>query len=302
MKKCFKYIIHGIGLALAFTIIYILSWTPFFILYGISSLMARLLLKIKRIPTNKIVKRNFRRVYPEKTGSEILELCRKYYATFGDYLVEFVKRIHFTNRTMKKRCQFKNLELLKKKFEDHQFVMCYGGHMLNFEWLVSLPLHLPEYGMCHLYLAGEKGRMMDWVLNVRSKYGAINIPTNSPIKPLLQIKKNMNEGIDPHKGYVFGTLADMDTKEANPHTATIFDRKFEVLTGSERIGRKYDMAFVYAHISRPRRGYYVIELREILPPDLETNPYAYTDEFVRMLEANIKEQPELWMQWGECRF
>ena len=156
MKKCFKYIIHGIGLALAFTIIYILSWTPFFILYGISSLMARLLLKIKRIPTNKIVKRNFRRVYPEKTGSEILELCRKYYATFGDYLVEFVKRIHFTNRTMKKRCQFKNLELLKKKFEEKKGLLeKISDSSLSFAPLLCDWIYFEYFRSCGLESGGD---------------------------------------------------------------------------------------------------------------------------------------------------
>ena len=63
-----------------------------------------------------------------------------------------------------------------------------------------------------------------------------------------------------------------------------------------------NMAFVYAHMSRPKRGYYIVEFKEMNPIDKETNPYAYTDEFVRLLENNIREKPELWMQWGECRF
>ena len=88
----------------------------------------------------------------------------------------------------------------------------------------------------------------------------------------------------------------MDTTEDYPHTSSFFDHELEMMTGSERIGRKMNMAFVYANISRLRRGYYSIEFEEITPPDVDTNPYAYTDEFVRLLENNIKKQPELWMQ------
>ncbi len=302
MKNCWRNLVKSLGVVLAYVTIFIVSWTPFFILYGISSFSSKILLKIRRLPTNEIAQRNLRRAFPDKEPKEIRYLCRKYYESFCDYLIEFVKRIHFSDDTMKKRCQFNNLDLLKEKFRDHQFVICYGGHMLNFEWQVSLPLHLPDYGMCHLYLSGEKGKLMDWVLKVRSKYGAINIPTSSPLKPLLTLKKNMGEGRDTHKGYVFGTLADMDTTEDKPHTSMFFNHDLEMLTGSERIGRKLNMAFVYAHISRPHRGYYIIDFVEIVPPDTESNSYAYTDEFVRMLENNIREQPELWMQWGECRF
>ena len=39
----------------------------------------------------------------------------------------------------------------------------------------------------------------------------------------------------------------------------------------------------------------------MFPKDINTNPYAYTDEFVRLLEQNIREQPDLWMLWGNKR-
>ena len=112
----------------------------------------------------------------------------------------------------------------------------------------------------------------------------------------------MDEGIDVHKGYVFGTLADMDTNAENPHISKFFNHDLEVMTGSERIGRKMNMAFVYAKMKRNKRGYYSIEFQDMNPDDADTNPFAFTDMFVQLLEANIKEQPELWMQWGECRF
>ena len=61
------------------------------------------------------------------------------------------------------------------------------------------------------------------------------------------------------------------------------------------------MIFVYAHISRISRGIYNIEFKQMSPKDINTNPYAYTDEFVRLLEQNIREQPDLWMLWGNKR-
>lgn len=283
-------------------IIFITKWTPLVVLYALSSLISRLLLHINRIPTNEIAQRNMRRAFPEKSPSEIRKLCQKYYEGFCDYLIELVKRTRFSEKEMKKRCKFTNINLLYEKFKTHKFVICYGGHMLNFEWQVSLPLHIPEYGMCHLYLSGKTGRETDWILKVRSQYGAINIPTCSPLKTLINLKEGLENGTDGHKGYVFGTLADMDTKAENPHVSIFFNHYLEVLTGSERIGRKMDMAFIYAHMNRPKRGYYEIEFKEICPPDSDTNQFAYTDEFIRLLEQNIREQPELWMQWGECRF
>lgn len=300
-----KKIFHSIGKFLFFAILYILSLIPFWILYGLSSLVSFLLANIERIPTNKFVRRNMRRVFPEKTPSELHELNRLYYRAFGDFLIEFVKCPRFTNRQMMKRCVFKNLDLLEEKFKKHKFIICYGGHMVNYEYQVCLPLYMPDYGMCHLYLAHPNSNTNEgtnWVLKVRSRYGAINIPSFSPLRKLLELKTDFEEGKAMHKGYIFGTLSDMDTYDKEPHSAPFFTKKLEVMTGAERIGRKLDMPFFYAHITNPKRGYYEIEFLEMNPHDKDTNPFAYTDEFVRLLENNIKQQPELWMQWGSPRF
>lgn len=283
-------------------IVLLVKWTPICFLYAMSSLLARLFAHMDCVFTTRTAKRNLERAFYGIKPREVNVLCRKYYECIIDYFIEFVKRDKWSEEHIKCRCVFHNVELLLQKFEKHHFVICYSGHLLNFELTVSLPLHIPGYGMCHLYLSGEHNKAMDWVLKSRSRFGAINIPTSSPLKILLQLNESLISGTSEKKGYVFGTLAEQDTREKNPHKSSFFDYELEVLTGSERIGRKLDMAFVYAHITRPKRGYYEVEFKEMAPADIDINPYAYTDEFVRMLEQNIKEQPELWMQWGECRF
>lgn len=299
-----KHLLKAFGIKLFFFTIWLGKWTPLWILHGLSTVVAHVLILIKAVPTNDIVKRNFRRAYHQELSSkEVKKLTILYYESFCDHIVEFTKRSRFSPKTMMKHCTFKNLQLLDEKFKDHRFVICYGGHMVNFEWLVSFPLWRKDYGMCHLYLAAEKNEGLDYVLRERSHFGAINIPTNSPLRTLTELNKHFEAGTSDFKGYLFGTLADMDTKKANAYSYPIFGKyNLEVTTGSERIGRQMNMAFVYAHMKRIKRGYYEIEFRDMAPTDIETNPHAYTDEFIRQLEDNILEQPELWLQWGEYRF
>lgn len=296
--------LKNIGVKFFFFFIWLGKWTPLCILHGISTLVAHILIRIKIIPSNKVIMRNFRRAFHHKlTHEDVKKFTVLYYESFCDHIVEFSKRSSFSNKRMMKHCVFKNLQLLDEKFLKHRFVICYGGHMVNFEWLVSFPLWRKDYGMCHLYLAAKKNEILNYILQERSRFGAINIPTNSPLRTLYELNKSFEVGNAKHKGYLFGTLADMDTKDPNAYSYSIFGKyKFEVTTGSERIGRQMNMAFVYAHIKRVKRGYYEIEFRDMIPPDINTNTHAYTDEFVRQLESNIMEQPELWLQWGESRF
>ena len=227
----------------------------------------------------------------------------KYNSNRLDFFAEFLKGLYrFSDTEMKKRFVFENLDLLDTLFMRHHFVLAYAGHMLNFEWMITLMLHRPDIGMCNLYLAGPHNRWSDWLDLARARYGAVNIPTSSPLRPLFQIDQEIKEGRSPYKGYVFGSLADMDPKGRNPYSALFFGRDLEIVTGTERIGRLFKMGFVFAHVSRPKRGYYKVTLKELNPFDVETNPYAYSDAFVRALEINLIDDPVLWFQWGDPRF
>ena len=130
-----------------------------------------------------------------------------------DFIIEYFKKTIYCEHQIKKHCKFTNLELLYEKFQNHKFILCYGGHMLNVELLISLPLHTKEYGMCQLYLGNtkQKGKIAKWIQQNREKYGAICIPTSSPIKTLFNLKNEMDLGKSSKKGYLFGTLADYDT-------------------------------------------------------------------------------------------
>lgn len=220
-----------------------------------------------------------------------------------DYLAEFLKGLYrFSEEEMKKRFVFENLHILDQLFEKHHMVLAYAGHMVNFEWMITLMLHRTDIGMCNLYLSGPKNDWSDWLDAARARYGAINIPSKSPLRPLIQIDNEMKTGRSKYKGYVFGSLADMDPKGHNPYSVPFFGRSLEVVTGTERLGRRFDMGVVFAHITRPQRGFYTVEFRELKPDDIETNPCAYTDAFVHELERNIIDDPEIWFQWGEPRF
>lgn len=282
-------------------IIKLISYVPFFILYGISSILALLFCLIPSI--KKVPYRNFYRVYPDSTQWHLFKMTYRYFCAFIDYFFEMAKMTSFSEKKMRRHCVFKNIELLERLSENHQFILCFSGHVVNYEMFTSLPLHTKDIGMCHLYLSAPPSKGLDWMLKERGKYGAVNIPSGNPVRTILKLKKEMDEGTSPYKCYIFGSLSDMDPKRDDKHAVPFLDHMLEVKVGAEKLARKLNMAFCYAYIRRPKRGYYEVEFVEITPKtNVEEDECAYTDEFVHLFEQNIKEKPELWMQWGSCRF
>ena len=125
----------------------------------------------------------------------------------------------------------------------------------------------------------------------------ININIKYPLRKILQLKEEIEHGHSPYNSMIIGSLADLSPKSSSSSTeATLFDYKISVLTGTERIAKKLNAAFLYAKISLIRQGYYEIELKELKPSN-PADENAYTIEYIKELEKNVKEQPELWMMW-----
>lgn len=283
-------------------LIRIIATQPLWWLYAKSSFFAFIL---TLFPTaTRIARRNFYRVFPESTVFSRWGMTFKYFEAFIDFLYEKAKMTCFSEKDIKEHCQFEHIEILEQLVKEHTFVLCFGGHMVNFEYLVSLPLHLQNIGMCHIFLSAPPNDWTKQMMAERGQYGAVNIPSNNVLRHVIQLKQNIEEKKDSKIGYVLGSLSDFDPKISPYHISPFLGHTLEVKTGAERIGRKLNMGYCYAYISRPKRGYYVVDFRplELSEKVISSTPFPYTDEFVHQLDINIREHPELWMQWGYCRF
>ena len=280
----------------------VIEKTPLKLLYLVSSMVSILLYPLAERTVGKVVKRNLRRAFPEKNNKDISRITLRYYRNIIDFLFEFIKQNSFSNKKMLSHIHYENIELLREITKNKKMIICYSGHFVNFEWLVTLPLYDSNFEMGHLYLSDESDNMTEYVLKTRSRYGAVNIPSKSPLKYLMMVRQSIMEEKYPFQGFIYGTLADMDPMTENQYVSEIFGHKIEMFTGSEKIGVKYDMAFVYANMSRINRGEYSVRFEQIIPEYNVVSSYPYTEKFVQMLEQNIRKQPDLWMYWAEPRF
>ena len=88
----------------------------------------------------------------------------------------------------------------------------------------------------------------------------------------------------------------------NTHYWTqFFNRKTPVFTGAERLARKLDTEVWYFNISRKSRGHYHCEFQLMFEHTKDLPEFAVTERYMRLLEDNIKECPDLWL-WTHNRW
>ena len=101
---------------LSYPLIWLLSRLPFRLLYAVSDFLYFTLYTLLKYRL-KVVRKNLYTAFPFKSEEELLTIERHFYHHFCDTLLEMVKSYGMSEKEMKKRMIFPNLEVLKK-YED----------------------------------------------------------------------------------------------------------------------------------------------------------------------------------------
>lgn len=252
-----------------------------------------------------VVRRNMLRCFPEKSEAERRQMEHDFYHWFCDLAVEIVKVHSISAEEIARRVEWKGLDAIEASFDEgHDFALCYLSHYGNWEWFIGLPQLLRNGGECQIYHPMRNKVFDQWFLDNRSKFGAVNIKMKETLRKLIALRKEIESGESGKvKGYMFGCIADQLPKEQNVHhKVQFFGQDTKVFTGSEQLGRKLNMAIFYSRVTRPQRGHYCVEFERMdTVVDPAASEFAYTDEYMRRFEADVKAHPELWL-WTHDRW
>jgi KDO2-lipid IV(A) lauroyltransferase len=74
-----------------------------------------------------------------------------------------------------------------------------------------------------------------------------------------------------------------------------------MITGTETIVRRLNMAALYWDVEKPSRGHYRFTVRPLTDNVAELSEYALTDMYARLLEQTITRSPSIWL-WTHKRW
>ena len=129
----------------------------------------------------------------------------------------------------------------------------------------------------------------------RSKFGIVLTPTSQVIREIINYRKNNINTLSVFLSDQIPAKGDIKfwTKFLNQDTA--------VFTGVGKIAAKYDMAIVFFHIQKVKRGYYNLDIELLLEHTEGLSEDLITETHVRRLEEIIREKPEYWI-WSHRRW
>lgn len=277
-----------------FGLIRLVSLLPFRVLYALSDVLAWIAHDVVRY-RRKVVTDNLCSSFPAKNNKEIRQISRRFYRFLGDYIVETVKLASMSEKTMRKRLRVENIEEVNEAVRRGQSVSVYLGHYCNWEWISSMPLHIDRRAVAAQVYHPLSNKALDSVMTkIRTRFGAHNIPMADIMPTLIKWKR---EEIPSVTGYI----ADQ-SPSLNVHLFVDFlNHDTPVFTGPERISKFLGAKAVFGHITRPRRGYYVLRYIPISDNVKREDIFEVSRKYFDLLEQNILEAPQYWL-WSHRRW
>ena len=278
-------------------LIRIFSLLPLSVLYMISDIILYPLVYYIARYRLKVVRKNLRNSFPDKSHDELKNIEKKFYHHFADLIVEVVYGYRVGDEEMRERVVFENVDLVEDLASKTHGVIAYLGHMGNWEWLVDLNKRfvnpaMVEYNVYRQLKNPASDKMM---LELRSKRGGECIEKKLLLRKLVALRRSEHP-------FVVGMLSDQKPSKRSSYVWTQFlNQETAFLDGSEVLAHKFGFSAVYAHIWSPKRGYYRIRFEQITDDPELMQPEEMTKRYAELLEQNICAQPEQWL-WTHNRW
>jgi len=285
MQKFVFYLIYPFIWAISilpFSLLYVLSDFLFFILYYIIGYRKKLVLS------------NLKRVFPDKSETDLIRIRYKFYHHFVDIALEMIKTFTISKSQIKKHYKFTNVSLLDAINKRGKSIILVGGHYANWEWVVSLQMHtkIISYGT---YTRINNKFFEKKIKATREKFGGQLILQEHTIK-------NMAYNYQQNNKRIYGLLSDQSPLLMRSSYWTEFlGVRVPIHTGAEKLAKRYDCAYVYMEVNKVKRGYYEIDFELISENSKEVPDYQLTDIFLEKLEKQIRKEPAYYL-WSHNRF
>lgn len=290
---------NDFGYKITLALLYALALLPMRVLYVLSDFLYLIVYHVARY-RRKLVRENLAACFPDKNETDRRDIEKKFYRNFTDYIVETVKLLHISDAEIKRRMQFENIELIDRLTAEGRSVVVYFSHCGNWEWATSMTLHVRhdadspvEYCQVYRPLRSEiTDRLM---LRLRSRFGSLSFPKSSVLRDLIKLRRN---GVTS----VTGFMSDQKPSHGDPTVVTtLLNRPTAMISGTETLARKLDMAVIYWDMEKPSRGRYRLTCRLICENPADMPEHSITLSYAAMLQETIERNPSIWL-WTHNRW
>jgi KDO2-lipid IV(A) lauroyltransferase len=276
---------------LLYAFVYGLSLLPFWFIYGVADVLFVLVYFVIGYRKN-VVLDNLSHAFPTLSQRERHRIARRFYRNLIDNFLESVKLLTISRRELSKRfvCDY---ALMEKLYAEGKSCQLHLGHVFNWEYANADFSSKTLFSFLVVYMPIGSKAVDRLFRKLRERFGTVLLPAT-----------DMKNAMVPYrnKQYVLTLVAEQNP--GNPETSywcSFLGRPAPFVKGPERGARLNNIPAVFVSIRKPRRGYYTAHLTLGAEDPRSLPEGELTLRFVRFMEKEIREQPEIWL-WSHRRW
>ena len=246
----------------------------------------------------KVVMANLEKSFPDKSAKELHTIERGFYVTLAEMFVDTFNAAHLPERKA------------KDLFRVHESQFSgFRAETKGRDW-IALTAHLGCWEYCAFWGSYDPTTVVISVYHpLHSKvidafYKRLRRWPNTTTVPMRECMRYYlrNRGQLPGKNFVVGLIADQNPPlRPDSHWFRFLNQDTVFFDGAEKLALKCHLPVYFISMERARRGCYDVRIEQIYDGVEEVAPNEITGRYVRKLEQEIIDHPDLWM-WSHRRW
>ena len=278
---------------IAYPLLMAVSLLPYPMLYAFSDLLCFLLHRVVKF-RRKVVRLNLQLAYPELSNEARSAIEKGFYKNLCDVFLEMAKNLTISEKEIKKRFVFKNMELINAHEKNGQSTILLLGHYSNWEGMLSIGYHLMGKGY-GVYAPLSNKYFNRLISKSREKHRAYLL---SRFETMAFIRENEKKG----NYALYGFINDQSPRmRPRLYWRTFLGVKVPVFKGAENLAKEFNFPVYFTEINREKRGYYTATVSLIADDPSKFKDNEITDLYIERLEAQIRKDPTQYL-WSHNRF
>jgi KDO2-lipid IV(A) lauroyltransferase len=285
--------VERIGTYLILVLSRFFNLIPKFILYRFADVFYIILFYLARY-RKKVVYKNLRNSFPEKSDKEINRIAKKFYQHLSDTFTENCALLTMSKERVKNFIKIGDYGLLDDLYNKQKDVIGITGHYSNWEMFLVLPL-ISKHKVLGVYKPLNNKHFDKAFYKMRQKFGATPVKMHDTYKAVLQQKQNKQLTL-------LGLIADQrPQKKAGSYWTNFLNQDTVIYLGPEKVAKKLNASIVFLYLEKVKRGKYILRSKLLFEDPKVIEDHKITETHVRFLENMIKERPEFWL-WSHNRW
>lgn len=273
--------------------LWLISLLPLRVLHLFSSALSFLLFYIFGY-RKKVVFQNLKNSFPEKSPQELTKIARRFYRFLCDSIFEMLYMLNMSANEVKRRYKPINPEMVEELYNSGRDAVAVTSHYANWEWAASGWIQMP-YKTIGVYKPLSNKLFDRLMIHIRSIYGSPVVPMKNTLRAISDSRKN-------DERFMLYLIGDQRPMKSEIHYWTKFlNQDTPMITGPEKLAKKYKLAVIFIDIKQVRRGYYELEYNLISEHPENTKEFEITDKYIRLVEDQINRNPALYL-WSHKRW